>query len=58
MGKKSIVKAIRYYEYQIERKVWLESIGVKSDKFIRKAFDNAFDKEFGKIFKSKIKPPF
>ena len=47
MARVSVVKSIRFYEYQIEKQVWLKSIGVNKDKFIRNAFDREFDRVYG-----------
>jgi len=55
MAKISIVKSIRFYEYQIEKQIWLKSKGINADAFIRNAFDKEFEKQYGKHYKSKFK---
>ena len=51
MAKISVVKSIRFYEYQLERQKWLKSIGINKDEFIRKSFDLEFENNFGNNYR-------
>jgi len=58
MAYKTKVESIRLNELQIEKFAWLKSKRINHDAIIRRAFDEYFEKEYGKYFKSQVKLPF
>ena len=59
MRQKTIVQSIRVDEFIIEKQQWLKDHNINSDAFMRIAFNEKFEKEFGSIFKyNKFKYPF
>ena len=53
-----VIKPIRYSETIEEKRQWLRDKKIEPDQFVRLAFEEKFNKEYGKIFRSKIKVMF